>query len=59
MARPGGLSAGCDDFDTKPVVPRLLGKMEACSRPKARTPRKPEKKWDRDPKTPILCRRSA
>jgi two-component system, cell cycle response regulator DivK len=33
------LSAGCDDFDTKPVeLPRLLGKMEALLTAKGVTP---------------------
>jgi CheY-like chemotaxis protein len=36
------LSAGCDDFDTKPVeLPRLLGKMETLLKAKGITP--PEK----------------
>ncbi len=36
------LSAGCDDFDTKPVdLPRLLGKMETLLKAKGVTP--PEK----------------
>jgi CheY-like chemotaxis protein len=36
------LSAGCDDFDTKPVeLPRLLGKMEVLLKAKGITP--PEK----------------
>jgi CheY-like chemotaxis protein len=33
------LSAGCDDFDTKPVeLPRLLGKMETLLKAKGVTP---------------------
>ena len=36
------LSAGCDDFDTKPVeLPRLLGKMETLLKARGVTP--PEK----------------
>jgi len=36
------LTAGCDDFDTKPVdLPRLLGKMETLLKAKGVTP--PEK----------------
>ena len=33
------MSAGCDDFDTKPVeLPRLLAKMEALLKAKGITP---------------------
>jgi two-component system cell cycle response regulator DivK len=40
--RERAMSAGCDDFDTKPVeLPRLLGKMEALLKTKGVTP--PEK----------------
>jgi len=40
--RERAMSAGCDDFDTKPVeLPRLLGKMEALLKAKGVTP--PEK----------------
>jgi CheY-like chemotaxis protein len=37
--RERALSAGCDDFDTKPVeLPRLLGKMEALLKAKGVAP---------------------
>ena len=37
--RERAMSAGCDDFDTKPVeLPRLLGKMEALLTAKGITP---------------------
>ena len=37
--RERALSAGCDEFDTKPVeLPRLLGKMEALLSAKGVTP---------------------
>ncbi len=37
--RERALSAGCDDFDTKPVeLPRLLGKMEALLTARGITP---------------------
>ena len=40
--RERAMSAGCDDFDTKPVeLPRLLGKMETLLKSKGVTP--PEK----------------
>jgi len=40
--RERAMSAGCDDFDTKPVeLPRLLGKMETLLKAKGVTP--PEK----------------
>lgn len=40
--RERAMSAGCDDFDTKPVeLPRLLGKMETLLRAKGIAP--PEK----------------
>jgi len=37
--RERAISAGCDDFDTKPVeLPRLLGKIEALLKAKGVTP---------------------
>ena len=37
--RERAMSAGCDDFDTKPVeLPRLLGKMETLLKAKGITP---------------------
>ena len=37
--RERAMSAGCDDFDTKPVeLPRLLGKMEALLKAKGVAP---------------------
>ena len=37
--RERAISAGCDDFDTKPVdLPRLLGKMEALLKARGVTP---------------------